>query len=94
MIYVLGKDDQGRLKTAKGVPGPACARCHGADASGGVGPDIRGATLSSDFNESTFARAVTKGLDEKGSSLELKMPRYAMSKADTQGLWLYLQTLK
>jgi len=93
MIYHNGAGNAGTI-VEKGGSQP-CASCHGTKASGGAGPDIRGKALKKGgYKESTFARAVTKGLDEGGGKLEKKMPRFGATAEETQALWDYLQTLK
>jgi len=69
-------------------------------------PDIRWSTLTEaehgaeegemehpPFDEETFKRAVTQGLDPGGGPLDLDMPRWRMSDQDLDDLIAYLQTL-
>jgi hypothetical protein len=100
MIFETGKDNAGAISTTRGIPTikvTACKNCHGADAKGGKklpGPDIRGSVLQPDFDEATFARAVTTGKDDTGKKLHNQMPRFSATPEDTAALWLYLNSLK
>jgi cytochrome c oxidase subunit 2 len=81
----------------------ACASCHGPDGRGGEhsmdmmqemnAPDIRWKTLGSEYDASTFRRAVEQGLDEDGQPLSQDMPRWMMSDGDISDLIGFLKTL-
>jgi hypothetical protein len=45
------------------------------------------------YDEETFRRAVTRGLDPGGDALDSDMPRWRMSEADLDDLVAYLKTL-
>lgn len=45
------------------------------------------------YDEATFKRAVTQGLDPGGNPLDSDMPRWRMSEQDLDELIAYLQTL-
>jgi len=45
------------------------------------------------YDEETFKRAVTRGLDPGGDSLDPAMPRWRMSEQDVKDLIAYLKTL-
>jgi len=85
-----------------GASGP-CQRCHGPNAQGAMGPDIRwsvltGATSSSHAprfplaDEAQFATAVTTGV-ANGNQLKAMMPHFNLTPAETAGLVAYLKTL-
>lgn len=99
MIFETGNDNSGAIPYRDGIAKikvAACKNCHGANGKGmkGLGPSITGSSLQPDFNEATFARAVTQGLDEQGKKLESKMPRFQATPEDTAALWLYVNSLK
>jgi hypothetical protein len=96
MIYATGAGNTGVIAYSGGqanIKTGACLRCHGAKAKGGIGPNIQGAKLKPDFDETTFARAVTQGLDEEGKPLKTKMPKFQTTPEENQALWDYLNTL-
>jgi ABC-type branched-subunit amino acid transport system substrate-binding protein len=45
------------------------------------------------FDQRSFARAVTEGVDPDGGRIDAAMPRYALSASETAALWAYLKTL-
>jgi hypothetical protein len=45
------------------------------------------------YDEETFRRAVTRGLDPGGDSLDAAMPRWRMSEQDLEDLVVYFKTL-
>ena len=45
------------------------------------------------YNEDTFLRAVTEGIDAAGQRLDTSMPRYNISRHDARNLIQYLQTI-
>jgi mono/diheme cytochrome c family protein len=63
-------------------------------------PDIRWSTLTAPptdpadkaFDADSFFLAVTKGLDPNGSSLKAVMPRWQLTRAESDGLIEYLKT--
>ncbi len=80
----------------------ACVNCHGVDGKGGLlfpdgttkSADIRWSTLVKEgFDQTTFEKAVTKGLDEGDQLLSTLMPRWTMSATDLTDLAAYLKTL-
>ncbi len=99
MIFTTGNDNTGAIPHRSGIAKikvQACKNCHGDNAKGlkNLGPDIRGSKLQPDFDETKFARAVTQGIDDAGKRLESTMPRFQATPEDTDGLWLYLNSLK
>ena len=100
MIFETGNDNAGVIPHKSGIAKitvQACKNCHGDDANGNKklgAPDIRGSVLQPDFNDITFARAVTTGVDDSGKRLESKMPRFDATPEDTAALWLYVNSLK
>jgi len=100
MIWETGNNNAGPIPYKFGIAKikvQACKNCHGANGKGGKpleGADIRGVTLQPDFNETTFARSVTQGLDETGKKLESKMPHFQATPEETAALWLYVNSLK
>jgi mono/diheme cytochrome c family protein len=84
--------------------GGGCGSCHAADGKGGTikmmmgtaikAPDITyGALLKTGFTDATIRRAITKGLDESGKSLNVAMPRWQMSTTDLDATIAYLKQL-
>jgi hypothetical protein len=78
--------------------GLTCADCHRADRTGGIlMPD--GSTASADisaaglrgFTKEAVARAITKGIDEKGAMLSPWMPTWDMSARDLTDMVDYLK---
>jgi hypothetical protein len=82
-----------------------CAQCHGLDGRGRdeagtpasditwvalIAPDGRGRPR---YSEGTVARAVTLGTDPAGRSLVAVMPRYRLSRAESDDLIAYLKRL-
>ncbi len=102
MIYETDNDNLGHITTMYGIRRiklNVCRNCHGSDAKGGgllPGPDIRGIVLRPEYNETTFARALTMGLDATGKRLNRRMPLFYVTPApeDAPALWLYLKSLK
>ena len=82
-----------------------CVQCHGRDGRGqaeaGIPPsDITWAALTAPdgrgrpaYSEGTAARAITLGTDPAGGSLAAVMPRYRLSRAETDDLIAYLKRL-
>ena len=80
----------------------ACVNCHGTNAKGGLlfpdgvtkSADIRWSTLAKEgFEQATFNKAVTQGLDESDQPLSHWMPRWTISDADLNDLTIYLKAL-
>lgn len=102
-IFATGNGADGApIAVSSGAGGP-CARCHGNDARGKVGPDIRwsvltGATSSPHpprfpiASEPEFTKAVTTG-DVAGNQLRQMMPHYQLTPAQATALAAYLKTL-
>jgi mono/diheme cytochrome c family protein len=102
-IFASGNGADGSpLGVSAGASGP-CARCHGADAKGAVGPDIRWAVLTATAssshaprfkisNEAEFAKAVTSG-DASGNQLRPMMPHFRLTPEQVSALVAYLKTL-
>jgi mono/diheme cytochrome c family protein len=102
-IFSAGTGADGApIEASAGTAGP-CARCHGTDAKGKVGPDIRwavltGATSSSHAprftlaDEAAFATAVTTG-DAAGNQLRPMMPHFQLTPEQVSALVAYLKTL-
>jgi mono/diheme cytochrome c family protein len=102
-IFSTGKGADGApLEASAGTAGP-CARCHGADAKGAVGPDIRWAVLTGTAtsshaprftlaDEAAFATAVTTGT-AAGNQLRPMMPHFQLTPEQISGLAAYLKTL-
>jgi len=101
-IFTTGEDNAGVIPTKYGIAKikvNACKNCHGVDAKGGkkmklTAPDIRGSVLQPDFDQATFARSVTTGVDDTGKRLHKQMPRFTATPEDTAALWLYVNSLK
>lgn len=102
-IFSTGKGADGApIEASSGTAG-ACSRCHGADAKGAAGPDIRwsvltGATSSPRAprfklaDEDAFATAVTTG-DAGGNQLGPMMPRFQLTPEQLSALVAHLKTL-
>lgn len=83
----------------------SCASCHHADGKGGPGnmmsniynsPDIRYSVLTGGnppYTDDLIKRAITKGVDQQGKTLESPMPVWKMSEEDLNDLMTYLKTL-
>ena len=94
--------DGSALPVTAGAGGP-CARCHGNDATGMVGPDIRWSVLTGSASsshaprfpltsEAQFVQTVTTG--QAGSNqLRPMMPHYQLTAAQSAALVAYLKTL-
>ncbi len=94
----------GTMTTQSGMM--SCASCHHADGKGGPGnmmsriydsADIRYSVLTSGnspYTDDLIKRAVTKGVDPLGKTLEPPMPVWKMSEEDLNDLMAYLKTLK
>lgn len=99
---VLGDGDGATQVSAGILP---CVECHGWDGRGraeaGVPPaEITWATLTAPdgrgrprHSEGTLARAITLGTDPAGRSLAAVMPRYRLSREETDDLIAYLKRL-
>lgn len=101
MIYETDNDNLGHITTMYGISSiklNACRNCHGSDARGSGKlrtPDIRGFVLQPRYNQTTFARVLTLGLDANGKRLNRRMPLFYVTPApeDSPALWLYLNAL-
>ena len=86
----------------------ACANCHGLEGEGKregglVAPALKsqqllGTTTSNPqakpgYNETTFLKAITKGINAKNELLSTAMPRYQLTDSQTQALFAYLKRL-
>lgn len=82
-----------------------CAGCHGRDASGGGEgrsriPAVHGGALGSATTErpaydaTSFRRVMIEGRDSGGRYLSIAMPRFALTSAQADALWLYLQGIR
>lgn len=101
-IYLTGRSGTGgRIFSNFGMMRIGCANCHGADGTGGlkfpdgtVSADVRWKTLAkAGFTETIVKRAITEGLDEKGSPLGRYMPRWTIDASDLDDLILFMKTL-
>ena len=102
-IFTTGNGSAGSpVPTSSGLGGP-CAHCHGDDAKGKVGPDIRWGVLTGSAassraprfklsSEAQFAKAVAIG-DAAGNQLRGMMPHYQLTDAQAAALVAYLKTL-
>ena len=102
-IFTTGNGANGSAVGVSAGAGGPCQRCHGRNAQGAMGPDIRwsvltGATSSSHAprfqltDEAQFATAVTTG-EANGNQLKPMMPHFNLTPAETAGLVAYLKTL-
>ncbi len=107
-IFFTGTSSRDTI-TATGGPiwfqmhGGGCANCHGPDGRGGTvimmgrftAPNITYRTLIKEgFNNNLIKRAITRGQDEKGGTLNQNMPRWHMSDQDLNDVIDYLKTLE
>jgi mono/diheme cytochrome c family protein len=102
-IFTTGNGADGSpLGVTSGAGGP-CARCHGVDGTGAVGPDIRWGVLTGSEASShpprfpiadpkQFVDAVSGG-SAAGNQLIPLMPRYQLTPAEAAALVAYLKTL-
>ncbi|MDP3103319.1 MAG: cytochrome c [Candidatus Methanoperedens sp.] len=84
----------------------SCSSCHHADGRGGPGnmmsgiyssPNIRYSVLTGGnppYTDDLIKRAIIKGVDQQGKTLESPMPVWNMSEEDLNDLMTYLKTLK
>lgn len=73
----------------------SCAGCHGAQAQGGLGPALNGATGSGTWTVSEFERAVREG-HAPDRELAPTMPRFTeaqLSDEDLMDIYAYLKSL-
>ena len=102
-IFTTGNAADGSaIPVSSGAGGP-CARCHGNDATGKIGPDVRWTVLTGSASAShaprfpltsdaQFVAAVTTG--QVGSNALLPMmPHYQLTPAQSAALIAYLKTL-
>lgn len=107
-LFLQGEGAQVRMSEgsftlpARGFP---CANCHGADALGGREgttrmPPILWSVLSRAtetrpaYDQTTFLRAVTQGIDPAGRRLDAVMPRYDLPDATAAALPGFLTLLE
>jgi mono/diheme cytochrome c family protein len=102
-IFSTGKGADGAPVAVSAGAGGPCARCHGADAKGAVGPDIRWSVLTGTASsshsprftlsdEAAFATAVTTG-NAAGNELRPMMPHFQLTPEQISALVAYLKTL-
>ena len=102
-IFTSGNAADGSaLPVTAGAGGP-CSRCHGNDATGKIGPDIRWSVLTGSASsshaprfplssEAQFVTAVTTG--QAGSNAMLPMmPHYQLTPTQSAALIAYLKSL-
>lgn len=78
-----------------------CAGCHGANAKGAIGPNLKDATA---WKYDLFKRALLQGKDDKGVALKAMMPKFtggfapntgkAPSDDQMKSVQMYLKSLK
>jgi mono/diheme cytochrome c family protein len=102
-IFTTGSDANGApIAVTSGAGGP-CSRCHGSDAKGAVGPDIRWSVLTGSASsshaprfkvadEAAFGTTVTSG-QAAGNALLPMMPHYTLTAEQISALVAYLKTL-
>ena len=79
----------------------ACRNCHGADGKGKPEASVRPPRITWDelakpygrYDERSFQRAVSEGLDPAGKPLDWAMPRYALSASEAAALIAYLKRI-
>jgi mono/diheme cytochrome c family protein len=75
-----------------------CNACHSADLKGkkGFSPSLQGSTRPmTEYNEATFVRLLTKGLDNDGKPVRPPMSNACHQKvADSKAMYAYLKTVK
>ncbi len=83
-----------------------CTNCHGAPlgkpGSKLAAPDLRHGWLdqvrarrngpAGRYDQTTFCRALRNGIDPVYVMLPVRMPRFTISDADCEALWLYLES--
>ena len=89
--------------------GVGCENCHGDDGKGREGdvltPAITFETLINPFtfrsrsrspytSDDLLARAITEGIDVSDNTLNITMPRWALSKSEVKDLLAYLKRLR
>lgn len=102
-IFTTGNGADGSPIAVSAGSGGACSRCHGADAKGAAGPDIRWDVLTGTIDspraprftladEAAFATAVTTG-EAGGKQLGPMMPRFKLTPEQVSALVAHLKTL-
>jgi mono/diheme cytochrome c family protein len=103
-IFSNGQAADGTQIATTSGPGGPCARCHGTDARGAVGPDIRWSVLSGAAqpagtaprfpisDQAAFTAAVTTGV-VNGNQLRPMMSHYQLTAEQAAALVAYLKTL-
>ncbi len=90
--------------------GGSCVGCHGTNGKGGVpvmmgteipedltnlyAPHSHGDEKMVPYNDDLLKRAITKGIDANGESLDPTMPRWYMPEKDLNDLVTYIKTLQ
>ena len=90
--------------------GGSCVFCHGSNGKGGVpvmigtavpedltnlyAPHSHGDEKMVPYNDDLLKRAITKGIDANGESLDPTMPRWYMPEKDLNDLVTYIKTLQ
>jgi len=90
--------------------GGSCVNCHGTNGKGGVpvmmgteipedltnlyAPHSQGDEKMVPYNDDLLKRAITKGIDANGESLDPTMPRWYMPEKDLNDLVAYIKTLQ
>ncbi len=103
-IFTTGRDLAGVRITASPPPRyPACLWCHRINGSGGmhlpggaVTADLRHAAMVTHqkhpYTIALLERAISKGIDNDGHSLDKAMPRWRMSTTDLRDVSEYVLT--
>jgi len=104
MIFLQGVDANGKRIEAQRAPlRPSCAACHGANGAGGilvaagaVSADLRHRALVTQqkppYTQALVERAIARGLDNQGKSLNPVMPRWRLSARDLHDVARYVLT--
>jgi hypothetical protein len=81
---------------AKGQELTARCRCHGPDLNGREGrtPSLHASGALAQYNEDTFVRLMTQGVDEEGKPIGPPMNNIKLEAADAKAVYAYLKTLK
>ncbi|MEO6991181.1 MAG: cytochrome c [Candidatus Baltobacteraceae bacterium] len=105
-IFQTGKDLAGVQIGARTKPlFPTCVACHGPNGAGNkhlkggaVSADLRRAALvgaqKHPYTIALLERAISRGIDNEGKTLDPVMPRWELSKRDLRAVAEYVATLK